>query len=82
MNQKPLLNVQELSTALNVPVTWIYQQTSQKKIAFIKVGKYVRFDLDEVLQFLRTNPDASLSRSLSHPTITEIVRTEITDGSR
>ena len=74
MNQEQkLLNVQELSKVLNVPVTWIYQRTSQNAIPFIKVGKYVRFDLDEVLEYLRLKPKASLSQEYRRPTINEIV---------
>ncbi len=50
-----LINVQQLSEALNVPLSWIYQRTSQgqKGIPHVKMGKYVRFDLEEVMTFLR-----------------------------
>ena len=73
MNQKALLDVQQLSTALNISVGWIYQQTSQKKIPFIKVGKYVRFDLDEVIEFFR---NASLSQQYDRPTMTHLLKEE------
>ena len=74
MNQEQaLLNVKQLSQALNVPVTWIYQKTSQNQIPFVKVGKYVRFNLSEVLDFLRNKPNASLSQNYQRPTINEIV---------
>jgi len=38
---------------LNVPVSWIYQRTraGQGAIPYIKFGKYVRFDADEVIKF-------------------------------
>ena len=53
---KSLITVQELAEILNVPVSWIYQRTSmgQKGIPHVKMGKYVRFDADEVIRFLRS----------------------------
>ena len=53
---KSLITVQELAEILNVPVSWIYQRTSmgQKGIPHVKMGKYVRFDPDEVIRFLRS----------------------------
>ena len=51
------LTVRELAGILQVPQSWIYQRTrlGYTAIPHIKVGKYVRFDLDEVLTFLRAN---------------------------
>lgn len=56
-NKKQLLNVRELSAVLNVPISWIYQRTyqGQQAIPHLKIGKYVRFDLDEVMAFLKNN---------------------------
>ena len=53
MNQ--LVSVQELSKILNVPPSWIYQQTrlGSEAIPFVKIGKYVRFNPDEVINFFR-----------------------------
>ena len=52
---KHLITVRELSAVLNVPISWIYQRTSmgQQGIPHVKIGKYVRFDPDEVIRFLR-----------------------------
>jgi excisionase family DNA binding protein len=57
---KSLITVKELADVLKVPVSWIYQRTSmgQKGIPHVKMGKYVRFDADEVIRFLR-GKDAS-----------------------
>lgn len=54
---KSLITVKELAEILKVPVSWIYQRTSmgQKGIPHVKMGKYVRFDPEEVIQFLRSN---------------------------
>ena len=56
VNEK-LITVEELAAKLNVPVSWVYQRTRRgtKAIPFIKVGKHIRFDIDEVIEFLRKN---------------------------
>lgn len=52
---KNLVGVQEIANVLSVPVSWVYQQTSlgQEAIPYYKIGKYVRFDIDEVLRHMR-----------------------------
>ncbi|MCD4781729.1 MAG: helix-turn-helix domain-containing protein [Candidatus Omnitrophica bacterium] len=53
---KQLLNVKELAEILNVPVSWIYQRTCMgpKSIPYYKMGKHIRFDIDEVKEFFKT----------------------------
>ena len=55
MNQDLLVNPQEMAQILKVPVSWIYQRTRLGcgAIPHVKVGKYVRFDPEEVIAFLR-----------------------------
>ena len=55
MQTDELITVEELAKKLKVPVSWIYQRTrlGQAAIPHLKVGKYVRFKLEEVLAFLR-----------------------------
>ena len=50
-----LMTVTELARVLNVSPSWIYQRTrlGQSAIPHLKMGKYVRFKLEEVLAFLR-----------------------------
>ena len=51
-----LLTVQELADVLNVPVTWIYDRTrtgGTDRIPHYRVGKYLRFAEDEVVDYLR-----------------------------
>ena len=50
-----LLNPKEMAKLLGVPVSWLYQRTRLGPEVFphVKVGKYVRFDPEEVLAFLR-----------------------------
>jgi len=52
---KPLITVQELAKVLNVPASWIYERTrhGQEAIPHVKFGKYVRFNVDEVIEFFR-----------------------------
>lgn len=54
----PLLSAEQLADHLGVPVGWVYQRTRLKdagRIPHVKVGKYVRFDLAEVLAWLKEN---------------------------
>ncbi len=49
---KQLLSVNELAEYLNVPKSWIYDRTHRDAIPHIKLGRLVRFDLEEVLEWL------------------------------
>ena len=55
MKNENLITVEEMAAKLNVPVSWIYQRTrlGQKAIPHVRVGKYVRFNPDEVVAFFR-----------------------------
>ena len=50
-----LVGPKEMANILKVPVSWIYQRTSEghEAIPFIKMGKYVRFDPGEVIEFFK-----------------------------
>ena len=49
MESKKLVTVEELAEILNVPISWVYQKTRLKAIPMVKVGKYCRFDPEEVM---------------------------------
>lgn len=55
MKNENLITVEEMAGKLNVPASWIYQRTrlGQKAIPHVRVGKYVRFNPDEVVAFFR-----------------------------
>jgi len=57
MEQKNLVNVQELAIILNVPKSWIYQRTrlGKEAIPHVKKGKYGRFNSEEVIEIYRKN---------------------------
>jgi len=44
-----LLTPEKLAGRLKVPVSWVYEQSRQGKIPSHKLGRYIRFDLHEVL---------------------------------
>lgn len=46
------LSVQELAEMLGISPETVYGWTSQKRIPYIKVGRLVRFDQDEVKAWL------------------------------
>ena len=55
-SNKQLMTVPEIAKLLNVPKSWVYQQTmrgQESLIPFIKMGKYLRFDSEMVLAVLK-----------------------------
>ncbi len=60
MNQN-FLTVDELAESLRVPKSWIYsrsRETGPDAMPKIKVGKYCRFVLNDVLDWLKNRQDA------------------------
>ena len=51
--QVKLVDVAEMARILSVPKSWIYQRTYLGTIPCRKIGKYVRFDPNEVLAFFK-----------------------------
>ena len=49
-NGRELLEPEELAQRLKVPVSWVYEQSRQGNIPTHRLGRYVRFDLGEVLE--------------------------------
>ena len=47
---KELLEPEVLAERLKVPVSWVYEQSRQNQIPTHRIGRYVRFDLNEVLE--------------------------------
>ena len=48
-HQPELLTSEELAKKLKVPLTWVYEQSRLGNIPTHKLGRYIRFDLHEVL---------------------------------
>jgi excisionase family DNA binding protein len=47
---QPLLTSEALAQQLSVPVSWVYEQSRQGRIPTHKIGRYLRFDLAEVIE--------------------------------
>jgi excisionase family DNA binding protein len=52
MNQI-LIGVEEMAKKLDVPVSWLYARTRTNEVPHFKVGKYVRFDPEAVMEWIR-----------------------------
>ena len=52
---RELLEPEELAQRLKVPLSWVYEQSRQGNIPTHRIGRYVRFDLQEVLQSQKKN---------------------------
>lgn len=50
-----LLPPESLAEKLNVPVSWVYEQSRQGNIPTHRIGRYVRFDLREVIESQKKN---------------------------
>jgi len=44
-----LLTPEDLANRLKVPVSWVYEQSRQGNIPTHRIGRYIRFDLHEVI---------------------------------
>ena len=46
------LTVQEAADLLRVPVSWLYERTQTNSVPHVKLGKYLRFDRDELVAWI------------------------------
>ncbi|NLD38798.1 MAG: helix-turn-helix domain-containing protein [Desulfatiglans sp.] len=56
MERNSYLTIDEIAETLKVPKSWIYSRTRETgpdTIPRIKVGKYLRFEPDKVLQWIK-----------------------------
>ena len=52
MNQN-LEGIKAMAKRLDVPVSWLYSRTRTGGIPFYKIGKYVKFDPEIVLRWVK-----------------------------
>jgi len=59
-----LINARELAGVLGVKVSWVYQRTQHGPTAIphVKLGKYVRFNVEEVIEFFKTGSGRGLEK--------------------
>ncbi len=48
--ESKLLTPEELANRLQVPLSWVYEQSRMGNIPTHRLGRYIRFDLHEVLE--------------------------------
>jgi excisionase family DNA binding protein len=48
-HRQELLTADQLAERLNVPISWVYEQSRQGNIPTHRLGRYIRFNLNEVL---------------------------------
>ena len=48
------LTIQEAAELLRVRVSWLYERTRTNAVPHVKLGKYLRFDRDELLAWARS----------------------------
>ncbi len=60
-NKKSFVGISEVASFLGVPTTWIYQRTHKKTIPCIRLGKYVRFDLEKIKTWAEQGCPANFS---------------------
>jgi len=54
---KELLEPEQLAARLKVPVSWVYEQSRQNQIPTHRIGRYIRFDLQEVIESQKNKLD-------------------------
>jgi excisionase family DNA binding protein len=60
-NQNRLLSVHEVADLLQVPVSWVYGRTRKRSVDRLpgyRLGKYWRFNRDEVLAWLKEQQES------------------------
>jgi len=51
---KGLLNIKDTAEMLNVSVSWLYQKVGRREIPFVRMGRALRFDMDEIERWVET----------------------------
>lgn len=54
-----LVSVEEIAKILSVPPSWVYRMTAREEIPHIHVGRYVRFYVHEVMEWIRSQSEES-----------------------
>ena len=49
-NGPHLVDAHEMAQILQVPVSWIYRKTSLNQIPCVRIGKYIRFEPQKVVE--------------------------------
>jgi excisionase family DNA binding protein len=49
-----LLTAKEIAEVLGVPESWVREHTRSNAIPHVRLGRYVRYDLDDVLAWVES----------------------------
>jgi len=63
--EKKLIGVNELAEILGVPISWVYartRETGPNAIPRINVGKYIKFEIEKVMDWLKEKGGATINR--------------------
>lgn len=52
-----LVDVHEAAAMFDVPYTWFYKRTTSGELPTQKLGKYVRFDVDDLSEWIRARKE-------------------------
>lgn len=66
----PLLDAKAASRLLSVPASWVLAEARADRIPHIRLGRYVRFDADELLEWCKSRqrgPRATMSNDKVAP---------------
>ncbi len=61
--EKRLLNIKELSEYLGIPVNTLYCWVSSGKIPKVKLGRLVKFDIQDINQWIENNKLSGLKNA-------------------
>lgn len=58
-----LLDISQLSEIINIKKKTIYDWTHKDLIPYVKVGRLLRFDLNDIERWLKSNKHTKVSRN-------------------
>lgn len=63
-----LLSATEVAELLTVPVTWVREATRAGQLPHLRLGRYVRYERDEVLDWVTQQRSGRARAPAHHPT--------------
>jgi excisionase family DNA binding protein len=54
-----LINLEQLAEKLGVKKSWVYQRTRTKQIPSYRIGKYLKFNETEVMDWVKNMQDGN-----------------------
>src|ERR1044072_8796900 len=70
MTKRNLISANEIATILGIQCQTVYLWVRQRRIPFYRVGRLVKFDVDEVLARFKTNAETGNKQSAEEDSLT------------